>query len=184
MTTPRAADIAYVPGRLSFGPSSLVAPYPHGGTALGIVRAIAARPNILHHAIEAEEYGGETVEYVSARDGAWTLAAILRSYDDDAVSKLFPNTSIGTVSQRRLVSQPGAVRTGRLMSGSSIVLVFTPDSSDERMLVLHRAIPMVEEAVLLTMAQAIPLEVGVVFAGIRNAAGKSASWGMREDIAL
>ena len=44
MSTPNARDVLHVPGRLVKNPTSLSLVFPHGGTALGIVRAIVFKP--------------------------------------------------------------------------------------------------------------------------------------------
>lgn len=184
MATPNPANILHSPGRLSFGPADLTTAYPHGGTSLGIVRQIAASPNAQYRSVTAEEYGGEVVEQLYVGE-AWTLAAILREYDDDAMAAIFQNTSTGSVSQHTLIEHPGANRAGRLLvAAKGIILVFTPDAPDTNFVVFHRAIPMVGEAAELSLSHNTPMEIAVVFAGVRDAAGKMVSVGRAEDITL
>jgi len=184
VSIPNPANILHSPGRLSFGPVDLTTAYPHGGTALGVVRAIVVRPNAQYRAVTAEEYGGETVEQVYAGE-AWTLAAVLREFDDDAVSTIFQNASSGSVSQHELIEHPGANRAGRIMVvAKGVVLVFTPDAPDTNFVVLHRAIPMIEDAAELNFSHATPMEIGVVFSAVRDSAGKMVSIGRAEDITL
>ena len=186
--TPNPRDILVaVPGRLCVNPANLAAAFPHGGTALGIVKAVSVRPGVSYQEVTAEEYGGERIEVVATGE-AWVLAAILRSWDHDALSRFFPSEVVGGSGQP-LVTHPSLVadtgRAGRLLSASSIVLCFSPDSpANHPGLVMHRAIPMLDAAIETNLSLARPQEIAVVFAAIRSAAGKSVSWGRLADIAL
>lgn len=183
-----ARDIRWIPGRLSYGPTSnatLLQPYPHGGTGLGVKRAATADPNQTYGIIKAEEYGGERVEVIDTGGEGWTLAAILRGYDDQAVSLLFPNVAAGSVSQHSVITAPGTNKPGRLLAASGIVLVFTPDAPDHHpMIVFHRAVPMLDAQAKMALAWNSPFEIAVVFAALRNASGKAVSVGYRQDITL
>lgn len=182
MSLPNARDVMRSPGRLSIAPTALGV-FPHGGTALGIVRAIEIIPNIKYHPVTAEEYGGIVVDQVLASE-SWVLAALLRSLDDDAIANLFPNTAAGSVSQRRVINAPGTVRAGSLRAASAVKLVFTPDSPDLPFVVLYRAIPMVDEAAKLTMAAGDALEIGVVFHAVYDGSTRMVSMGRAEDLTL
>jgi hypothetical protein len=185
VTTPNPRDIRWIPGRFSVNPSDLTIAYPHGGTALGEKRAATVEPNQDYEVVLAEEFGGEVVEAIDAAGEGWAIAAIMRGYDDDVISRFFPNTAVGTVTQRRLITAPGTVRAGRLMSASSVVLVFTPDALDDQpMFVFHRAIPMLKSTGMMRLADPDPFEIGVAFQAIRNTSGRAVSIGWRHDITL
>lgn len=183
-----ARDIRWIPGRLSYGPTNtaaLLTPYPHGGTGLGVKRAATADPNQTYGIIKGEEYGGERVEILDTGGEGWTLAAILRGYDDEAVKLLFQNTSTGSVSQHAVITSPGNNKPGRILASSGIVLVFTPDSPDHHpMIVFHRAVAMIEQQMKMALSWNVPLEIPVVFAALRDANGKAVSVGYRQDITL
>lgn len=181
--TPNPRDILRVPGRLSYGATSLLTAYPHGGTALGVVRAITAAPNERAVNVVAEEYGGETVERIYLGQG-WTLSAILRSYDPAALALLTPNSAAGTVSQERLVTEPGTVRAGHARASAGVKLVFTPDAPDAPYLVLYRAVPSLDGSAALQFGRSTELEIAMVFAALRDASGRMIAMGRREDITL
>lgn len=189
MSTPNPKDIlAAVPGRLSFGATGLAGAYPHGGTALGIVKAIALRPGATYEEVTAEEYGGERVEVVATGE-AWTLAAILRSWDADGVARIFPTMSVPASGIARVLhpntADPNAGRAGRLLSSSAVVLVFTPDALLVHPgIVFHRAVPLLDDQAEMNFSLARMTEVAVVFAALRSATGKSVSVGRLSEIAL
>jgi len=187
MTTPNARNIVFAPGRLSYGATSLTTDYPHGGTALGNVRAIRAIPGRRYEFVRAEEFGGERIEALDVGGDGWVLSAILRGCDNDAYAALFPNTSVGTTSQHRLITETASStnRAGRLLASTGVRLVFTPYAlEDHNFLVLHRAVPMLDATASLAFSLSEQLDVAVVFAGFRDSTGKSASYGRRRDITL
>jgi hypothetical protein len=140
-------------------------------------------PNIKYHPVTAEEYGGIVVEEVISSE-SWVMAAVLRALDNDAIAILFPNTSVGTVTQQRGITAPGTVRAGNTLAASGIKLVFTPDSPDAYSVVFYRAIPMLDPAAKLTMALDEPLEIGVVFQAVYDATGRMVAMKMAKDITL
>jgi hypothetical protein len=181
--TPNPRDILRSPGRLSYGATSLATAYPHGGTALGIVRAIAAAPNERFVDVIAEEYGGETVERLFMGQ-SWTISAILRSFDPAALALVAPNSTTGTVSQERIVTEPGTVRAGHPRATAGVKLVFSPDAPDAPYLVLYRAIPSIEASATLQFGRSVETELAIVFTGARDASGRMIAWGRSEDISL
>jgi hypothetical protein len=184
---PNPKDILIrAPGRLSINPVALGA-YPHGGLGLGPVKAISLKPGMRYKEIVAEEYA-ERVEVI-AGDVGWAMAAVLRSYDSDALTRLFPVTAVG-VSGAIVVRHPNeldanAARAGRLMSSAAITVVFTPDSPAHHPgAILHRAIPLVDEAAAMSLSLSSEWGLAVMFLPIRNVAGKSVSIGRVGDLAL
>ena len=186
--TPNPKDVLVaVPGRLCVNPTGFGVAYPHGGTAFGIVKAIAIRPGYGYEDVTAEEYGGERVETVATGEN-WVFAAIMRSWDHDGLSRVFPSEAVGGSGQP-LVTPPSLVantgRAGRLMSAASVVLCFSPDSPLHHPgFVMHRALPLLDETAEANLSLARPQELLVVFRAIRNAAGKAVSWGRLADIVL
>mgnify|MGYP001587224098 CR=1 FL=1 len=181
-------DIRWIPGRFSYGPThtaALLNAYPHGGTGLGVKRAASLEPNQVYGVVKGEEYGGERVEVLDLGGEGWTLSAILRGYDDQAVALLFPNVATGTVSQHAVVTAPGTNRPGRLLAASGIVLVFTPDSPDHHpMVILHRAVALLTEQARMALSWGEPFEIPVMFAALRNSSGRAVSIGYRQDLTV
>jgi len=184
MGLPDLTRILTVPGRLCVAPADLTVAFPHGGTALGLVRQIAIRILTARAEVVAEEYGIEAVEqlYLGQR---WVLAGTMRSLDDDAVQRLFPSTAVGATTQHRVISYPGTERAGTLRSASSVVLCFSPDDLDHHpMVIFHRALPLLDEQAELQAQLDAEMGAGFAFLAIRAADGRAVSMGQREDLVL
>lgn len=184
MASPNVRDISKFPGRLSMNPVSLASAYPHGGTALGIVKAITIRLEHPYSFVTAEEFGAERVESIAGGTGV-VLAAILHSYDNDMIGKVFANTATGAASGKLVTAEPGSNRAGHLLSGRSAVVVFTPDDEDRHpMLIVRRALPGIEEAAAMNMRLDEEFGLGVVFYGIRDTSARLYNWGLKADLSL
>jgi hypothetical protein len=175
-------NISTFPGKLVLNPTSLTSTYPGGGTELGIVQDIVLTIDQPYKFVQAEEFGGQTVEGIVTKEGC-SLGAILRSWDRDALTKLFPNTSQGSVSGKRLVTAPGTIRPGEQLSARSAVVVFWPDDRDRHpMLVLWRALPAIKETSEIQLKLSEEYGVPALFFGIQDTSGRLYSWGMAHDI--
>lgn len=183
MTMPNPAKILRAPGRLCTGPTDLSLAFPHGGTALGVMRAVAVRTGVRTISVTAEEFGGEVVEKVFGGE-SWMLVAILRDFDRDVLASVFPNSSVGTVSQERKLTGPGTLRPGHLLSSRAVALLFSPDAPDAPAVYLPKAIPILADGMELGLAYAEPLEVMVGFQAIRNATKGSYQIARLQDISL
>lgn len=179
--------ILEVKGSLCINPTDLSADFPHGGTSLGLVRAISVLPNQRSVPLTAEEYGGETVEEVEL-GRSWTLTAAVRSFDDDVLALVFPNTEAGASTGSTVVNDPGttdAERPGHLLSTRSVVLLFSPDDlQNHKMVLFYRALPLVDDALELTFSLGEETTLGVVFKAIRDGSNRMMSLGYREDLTL
>ena len=138
--------------------------------------------------VTAEEWGQVPVEAVYAGESA-VFAAVLREWDNDALSNIFPNTGTGTVSADRTIlgrsSGVGVNRAGYLLSNKSFILLFSPKAVDRHPMVLVRkAVPMVDEAATLSLSLAEEFGIGVVFHAIPDSSGRLYDIGKREDLTL
>ncbi len=187
MATPNPRDVLRVPGRLSASPTDLTTAYPHGGTALGVVKHIVFRPNAQYvegMIVTAEEYGGEMVEALQGPEGA-VLGAVLSSWDDDAVAQIFPNSATGATTGNVFTTAPGSNRAGSLLSGRAVPIMFTPlDEENLPSLILYRAVPSIEESAALSLTLGDEFGLGLIFAGIRNTSGNLWTMGLKRDISL
>ena len=132
MATSNARNIRRFKGRLTWNPTDLTAAFPHGGTELGVVRDLVFRFGLETEEILAEEWGNVPTEYVHVGSSAF-LAAILREFDNDAISTIFPDSATGAVSgdTRPRAAVNGSVTLGgTLLSTNSGLLVVSPDSPD------------------------------------------------------
>ena len=188
MSAPDVRDVLRVPGKLVINPTDITAAFPHGGTEIGLVRDSQLRFGYRTDLVHAEEWGGQPVESVYCGEVA-LFAAVLREWDDDALSNVFPNTGTGAISGNRTilgrVSGGSFNRAGYLLSGKSFVLCFSPRSVDRHpMVIVRKAIPMVEETALLQLSLAEELGIGVVFQAIPDSSGRLYDVGKRGDLTL
>jgi hypothetical protein len=182
MASPNVRDILSVPGRLSYGPTNLTTAYPHGGTALGIVQEVYLKIDAPTMYVEAEEYGGEKVEGFITREGC-ALGFILRSWDRNALSILFPNTVVGATAGKRRVASPSTIRAGEPLSNRSVVLVFTPDDTDRHaMFLMRRALPAIETTTEVRLRLDEEFGIPAIFHGIRDTSGRLYEWGVPHDL--
>jgi hypothetical protein len=119
-------------------PTNLALPYPHGGTALGIIAQISFKPNGLYVDLTAEEFGGTLVDRIYCGEEP-VLSCTLRGWDSDALSAILPNTTFsirgdGRVSKDvRIRYEPdvaGLRAPGFLMSGVSFKLLVSPIAAE------------------------------------------------------
>lgn len=184
MAASNPRDILTIPGRLVMNPSSLLTSYPGSGTGLGIVQDIIITLEQPYKSIQAEEFGGQTVEGMISREGC-VLGAILRSWDRDALAKLFPNTTVTSTSERRKISAPGSVRPGEKLSDRSCVLVFWPDDTDRHpFFVMRRALPCIKETADISMRMDQEYGIPVIFFGIQDTSSRLYDFGPKESITL
>lgn len=184
MAAPEIASRLHVPGRLVRDPTDLTAAFPHGGVALGSVKDLVVRPSVARVDVRAEEWGAEVVEQIYA-GSAWVMVGILRNFDEDAVAKIFPNVAAGATSGKNVVKHPGSNAAGTLRGGSSVKLLFVPDDTDRhRMVYFRKALPLVEEALEMSLSLARPLEVAFAFIAIRPSSGEAAEMALKEDLTL
>jgi hypothetical protein len=186
MSTPNARDLLRVPAELVWNPTSLLTAYPHGGSALGLVRDLEIRLNVQTSSVVAEEWGGQVVDEIYLCESI-VLTAVLRSFDADAISALFPNTSLGAVTKARKVkghvAGSGINRAGLLLSTRAGKLVVSPRDVDEApMLVIYNAIPVVDADALLPYCWSKELGLLVAFKGTPDSSGKVYEWGQRKDL--
>jgi hypothetical protein len=127
-----------VPARLCKSPTDLSLPYPHGGTALGMIAQISFKPNALYTDITAEEFGGVLVDRIYCGEEP-VLSCTLRGWDSDALKAILPNTTFsvrgdGRISKDvRVRFEPqvvGLKYPGYLMSGVSFKLLVSPIAAD------------------------------------------------------
>jgi hypothetical protein len=118
----------WVPGVFVAAPTDLTAPPSCGGTQLGILADVVLKIVTGRHLVQYEEFGcpGEII-----RTGEfWVIEAVLRGWDTDAVTKLFPGVYTGAVfGQTGGKQHPTAVRyPGKLAGDDAFKLLFVPDN--------------------------------------------------------
>jgi hypothetical protein len=188
MAVADVGDVLKLPGRLCINPTDLSLDFPHGGTALGLTRAAEFRFGIQTSIVTAEEWGQQPVEAVYAGASA-VFGCVLREWDNDAISAIFPNTGTGTISGDSTilgrVDGVGVNRAGHLFSAQALVLLFSPRSVDRHPMVLVRkALPMPDETAMIQASLAQEFGIGVVFQAIPDSSDRTYDIGARGDLTL
>ncbi len=186
MAAPDPIDILKgVSGRLCHSPTDLAAPFPHGGTALGVVRDVKFRLLGRTRPIRAEEWGGLAVDYLGTDQGA-VLGFILRSWDNDALQAVFADTAAGGSGKRvvRGRATTEGCRAGGKLSARARKLLFSPDDSHDPGFLVSKAIPLPEENAELRFL--LPEEIGipVLWHCIPDGSGNLYQLGRLEDLTL
>lgn len=127
MATPDVRNVLKVPGYLVKNPTDLSAAFPHGGTALGLVRGIELRIVPRAREVTAEEWGGQRVATVYCGETA-ILAAVLRTWDAAMFPSVFPNASSTTIDMKVASPSvaPGTVLTPFKLLFSPVALTYHP----------------------------------------------------------
>ena len=160
--------------------------FPHDGTALGLVGDFAFVIEPGHVDVGAEEFGGITVDFLRRAEGA-VITGQLRNFDPDACAKVFPNTSLGAVTGKRIVkgraSGAGLKKPGSLASSDSMTLLLSPDAPDHTPgLLMYNCIPLVSEQFRLQSSPALEAGFAVAFRAVPDASGRIYDIGLLEDL--
>ena len=204
MSAPDVRKIIRIAGRLCINPTDISDSevFPFSGTALGITRDAELRFNVQTRLVKAEEFGSQVVEAVTAGESA-LFAFVLREFDNDALATVFPNTATGTttgnVTIEGRVSGVGVNRSGYLLSNKAVKLLFAPrventvptagsttnlPLDEQPMVLIRKAIPMIEETAMLQLSLKQELGIGVLFQAIPDSSGRLYDVGRRGDLTL
>lgn len=193
MATQNPESVMRVPARLCKSPTNLALPYPHGGTALGIVAQIAFKPNMLFVDVTAEEFGGTLVDRIYAGEEP-ILSCTLRGWDSDALGAILPNTSFAIRGDGR-VSQDVKIRyepinsalkkPGYLMSGVSFKLLVSPIAYDFHPgIIFYNVAPASDADAEILFKDGSEFVIRVDFACLPDASGRSYNIGKLIDLEL
>lgn len=191
MSTSSALQAMYVPGRISCQLSgqtyNLATPYPHGGTALGLLRDVQIRRGEGRQVVIAEEFGQEVVDELYMYE-SWAMAFALRGMDEDAMGAVFPNTTTGSVTKNKVISYPGSsIKSGDLRAASAVKVLFTPDDTENHNCVYFpNAIPGTSEVLSMDFVRSSELVIACVFRALRttSAVGSMCQIARLKDISL
>jgi len=168
-----------VPGKLAINPTNLATAFPHGGTALGVATRVRIERTEPRTMVRAEEFGQEVVEVVRGGE-TLILGVMLRQWDSDVLSAIFPDTSGTTVN-----GLPATTRAGSLMTDNTAKLIFTPDNqTDHPGIILYKAVPLVEETAELKFGVVRELVIPTLWLALRDASNRFYSVGKIGDLSL
>lgn len=181
-----ARQALQVNGKLCWNPTDLSAAYPHGGSQLGFMKSHALKVRTGQHVIRAEELA-VAVDVIFAGE-EWVFAAILSSWDVDAVVLLNRDAAAGAVTGRPVLKHRTAtdgVRAGVLASTLAGILYFSPDSDAHPGVLLKNAMPLKEESATLEFNLAAQFGDPYVFlATPPNDSDQPGEIGLRQDLVL
>lgn len=186
MASKNVRNILRVPGRLVKSPTSLATAFPHGGTELGVVRDMVFKPGIKTTEIVAEEFGSTPIQSTYVGERA-VFACVLRSYDNDMLSTVFPNTSAGSSTGDQIVNADVNTgnRAGYNWSGSACALLFSPKAVDRHPhILIYNAHPLVEETAALQMSIGEEFGLAVMFLAVPDSTGRLYTIGKRDDLSI
>jgi hypothetical protein len=187
MATANVRNIIRAKGRLCYGATNLTTAFPHGGTALGLCRDMVFHFGMKTALNTAEEWGGvvSKVYYTGERP---FLAAVLREMDNDAITAIFPNTTLGTVNQDRYINfVPGVDasnnRPGYDLTGKNVKLVFSPIAVERHpFIIIYYAIPAVDEAAEMQLSMRDEVGIAVAFWAGVDSSDRCYRIGRRDDL--
>jgi len=154
VTTP-TSTLLHVAGDLVLGPNSATAGASgnYGGTKLGTFQAFRLRIIPRTEPLTEEAYGGEVVDVLSL--GADIEAtAVLRSWDADALSEVFPNSAApGGSGVVRQVYHPGSTLVeGQWMTDFASGILLAAFDPNHPSLYLPNAVPYHKEEIELSLS--------------------------------
>jgi hypothetical protein len=76
-------------------PTSLAAPFPYGGSVLGLIKSAALVIGPRVYVVRAEEFGDQAVETIWNGEHA-VFTCVLRDFDVDGIREMFPVVASGT----------------------------------------------------------------------------------------
>lgn len=185
MATKSPQNIVFEEGKLVINPTDLSAADPYGGTELGYTRDHVSIPTQISKSIVAEELGQQIVEII---DGgrAWIFGCTFRGWDDDAYNTLFPSVNTGSSSGRKgILETTTQGLAGSLFSDRSVKLLFVPNDTDRhKMILLHKALPLVDETAELMHELSEEQVVAAIFIAMPDSSGNIYAAELKEDLSL
>jgi hypothetical protein len=165
----------HMSGRLCHTPTNLSAEFPHGGTDMGEFKDGVFAANPSYESIDAEEYAQSRVDFVRRSDAA-ALVCVLREFDPDSLSAIFPNITTGLDSGNPRIESRNFGGSGTLpgarVSAVNKIILFSPDAPNRTpAVILYNALPMLQEASEIQLSIGAEAGFPVAFQGTHNSNG-------------
>lgn len=186
MSAPLPRNVLKIPGKLVKDPTNLDSDYPHGGTELGLVRDMVLNFGVQYDYPMAEEFKAPAAQILAAENPIF--ACVLRSWDDDMLSALWPNafvSAFGEVSLRSKVSGSGVTRAGANLTSRGFKLLFSPHAVDYHPFVLaYNAVPMIAETAEMQLSIGKEFGLALMFNLMPDSTGRRWELGQRANLTL
>lgn len=180
MAEPKPSRILRLRGRLVRDPASLSAPFPYGGTVLGLVRSAAFVVSPRTYIVRAEEFGDQAVEALWQGDHA-VLSCVIRDYDTDAILAALGAIASATangVSIARTTASAGAL-------AQHMKILFVPQSEDlHPMIYLPAAHPVPSPGMEMRLSANDEVGLSVSFWAVPDTLGRVYQIARKADIVL
>ncbi len=185
MSAPAARNVLRMPGKLVKSPTSLSTTYPYGGTELGVLRNVMWTPGTKYDRAIAEEWKTAVAAFVE--EERTLVAAVLRSWDNDLLSWVHRNvqtSAFGDVGLLGRVQGTGVNRAGYDQGDLGAKLLFAPQAPGaHRALLLHNAVPMLDESAELQLSISREFGLALMFEAFPDATGRTFSFDFLENLA-
>jgi len=185
MATPNVQNIIRIPGRLCYNPTDLTLDYPHGGVALGVVRDMVFHFGAKTTLTTGEEWGGVVTRAWYSGEAPF-LACVLREFDKDALTKIFPNTQIGSVTDDVIINYLPAGsgnRPGYDLANLEIKLLFSPFSTEhDPFIIVYAAVPTIDADAALMLSYDEEIGIPITFWAAVDSSGRTYRKGRARDL--
>lgn len=157
---------------------------PFGGVALGNTQGVYIANFGTGFTVWSEEYGEPADQLEVLRDAA--MGCFLRSWDDDAISAVFPNTSEGVTTQHQILTLHGSREPGEsIYDDRATTMIFLPHNPKDAPAVLaYAAVPLVDESSQLRFSYGDDLGIPALWRFFRDGTGKIAEVGRAWDLGV
>lgn len=178
--------LVYAGAQLSLTPTDLfhASGYPWNGTALGLVKNVVIRCGRRSTPIREEPFGPMPLTGIDLGE-AWVMTGQFRSWDLDAIQKVFASTVAGASTGLRGVQYPNGntYRTGGLLSDLGVKLLLTPDDFEQnRFWYAYNAVFLGEEDGTMPFQRGEEWILPFKVICLPDASNRTVAWHLREDL--
>lgn len=188
MSSPNVRNIfRFGESRLIADPTDVSIASPYGGTELGIARNVAFRFVQKATVSYGEEFGRPVAFTLDAEEAV--LACVLRTWDNDMLSRILPNSTAPSSSRLRSIdgraSGASINRAGFPLESLAFKLLVVPRSPIEHpSLVIYNAVPVFDENAETFLSNVAEFGMGLMFHSTPDASGRDYSFVPLADMTL
>lgn len=186
MSAPNPRDILKIPGRLVAAPTNMDAEYPYGGTELGVCRDVAMNFGVSVDFPIAEEFKTPTAAILQEERSFF--ACVLRSWDNDMLTKVWHNISTSTYGEVGIngrASGSGIKRAGTNLASRAFKLLFAPHATAQhRFVLLYNVVPMPAESAEMQLSIGREMGLALMFRCLPDELGRMYSVDLKSNLTL
>ena len=132
--------------------------------------------------IRLEEFNSSVFDIIQNPETA-ALVGVLRSFDKDAIAKVFPTPATGSGTGDTYVNAKNEGFPYRPTT-KSFVLLFAPKEPSHPFIVFYNAVPMVREAGEVRLSAGSDMQMGIAFRALPDSTNRLYQWGRSGDITV